>query len=676
MVAENKISDTNKYTITELLGNKIKPTNERFGLLLLKENLYNNNLITNIGNIDYTKNEQKINKFKRITEPFVDNIMIVKITDSTDLVGKLLKKEICGSFNSFLRGKFSIYKLANHGVKAKLPQLLESNTKTVKGIRQIIKKDLKIIRNKYKNPVAIPYKIELADVNLETLLKDLPEILKQLRIEHYYLLDLDITQDFSGIFNKEEMIEYLTENFNFCKQGQFKKDNKIIVDNDNTVGKDCLTWLNYNSRIKIYNKFICQLTSPGINKQLGNHIINFIKCPDDRLKNTFNSDLAKNNGITRLEATIYNYINGDFQEDIEFDPLEDCINLLKQNKKYFKNAPFYSVPLHNMLIKLTNNLKNSCCIVFKNLLQYVYYGNYNTNKFTGIQIKLPENKKERLKLIKYVLSGFSFNLLPINYIYIKEDKNNLISIKQKCFIKKGKTYFSKSHTLFSTITEDINLSELGLIKTNNVIPKICRKRININSDLFPYSFKEIDPINTIFLKSIKKREKELEEINLQTRKLNYEQKLKDIQDEYKTLLETDNKIKQIENKLINYFNKQWIDLDTNGLYKLHAFLVNNINKYTYVGVLAEKDNIKKVYYLKGYHKKLFIDFNNKKELLQKTGFITIPYKNLEIIYYPLEKPFMELQTNGITTFNGNSFPKVETIKALDIFKDTPIYNLE
>src|SRR5436190_14666023 len=158
MEVENKISTTNKYTITELLGNKTKPTNERFGLWLLKENLYNNNLITDIGNIDYTKNEQKINKFKSITEPFVDNIMIVKITDSTDLEGKLLKKEICGSFNSFLRGKFSIYKLAKHGVKAKLPQLLESNTKTIKGIMyQIINQDLKVIRNKYKNPVVIPY---------------------------------------------------------------------------------------------------------------------------------------------------------------------------------------------------------------------------------------------------------------------------------------------------------------------------------------------------------------------------------------------------------------------------------------------------------------------------------------------------------------------------------------
>ena len=192
MVVENKMPTTT-YSITELLGNKTKPTNERFGLWMLTENLYNNNLITNIGDINYTDGEEKIQKFKRITEPFCDNIMIVKITDSTDLEGKLLKKDACGSFNSYLRSKFSKFPLAKHGVKAKLPQPLDSNTLTIKGVKQIIDKDIKTIRKKYKKPVAIPYKIELADVGIVTLLEELPEILEQLAIEHYYLLDLDIT---------------------------------------------------------------------------------------------------------------------------------------------------------------------------------------------------------------------------------------------------------------------------------------------------------------------------------------------------------------------------------------------------------------------------------------------------------------------------------------------------
>jgi len=49
------------------------------------------------------------------------------------------------------------------------------------------------------------------------------------------------------------MKKYLTSSFSFSLSN-FKEEN-IIVENDKTVGKDCLTWLNENSRAKIYNKF-------------------------------------------------------------------------------------------------------------------------------------------------------------------------------------------------------------------------------------------------------------------------------------------------------------------------------------------------------------------------------------------------------------------------------------
>lgn len=53
MDAEKPISSILK----ELLGNKIKPTNGRFGLWLLTKNL-NNNLIYKYGNIIYTNEEE------------------------------------------------------------------------------------------------------------------------------------------------------------------------------------------------------------------------------------------------------------------------------------------------------------------------------------------------------------------------------------------------------------------------------------------------------------------------------------------------------------------------------------------------------------------------------------------------------------------------------------------
>lgn len=97
-------------------------------------------------------------------------------------------------------------------------------------------------------------------------------------------------------------------------------------------------------------------------------------------------------------------------------------------------------------------------IVFDNLLQYVYWGNRNTGKFTGLQIKLKNDNRE--KTINYVLKACSFNFLPIHYINVTEDKNDrnkIIIIDQKCYVKSGGTYFARSFCLFSRIDKSIRL---------------------------------------------------------------------------------------------------------------------------------------------------------------------------------------------------------------------------
>lgn len=50
--------------------------------------------------------------------------------------------------------------------------------------------------SKYKNSIAIPYKLELPIVNLNTPLIELPEIFEDTYNEHYYILELHIRQDF------------------------------------------------------------------------------------------------------------------------------------------------------------------------------------------------------------------------------------------------------------------------------------------------------------------------------------------------------------------------------------------------------------------------------------------------------------------------------------------------
>jgi hypothetical protein len=246
------------HSIRDIVGNKIKPTNERFGLWLLEENLKDNNLVTDIGNIDYCVGEPKIKDITPITDMFCDNIIVVKVAGFSDCEGDInktfiVKKEICGSYNSYLRGVFKKFSLAKHGVKAKLPYPLEKsnrvNTPLCKGILEVVHEDMDKIKEKYNEPVAIKYKIELADVKLEELLKELPGILQLLRTEMYYLLDLDVTMDLAGIFNKKEMVQHLIDNFDFRNQNDtYEEGSNVIVDNDKTVGIDCLTCKVWTSR--------------------------------------------------------------------------------------------------------------------------------------------------------------------------------------------------------------------------------------------------------------------------------------------------------------------------------------------------------------------------------------------------------------------------------------------
>lgn len=70
-----------------------------------------------------------------------------------------------------------------------------------------------------------------------------------------------------------------------------------------------------------------------------------------------------------------------------------------------------------------------------------------------------------------------FKLLPINFEEVNENVENKynISITQNYQIKAGPTFFSQSRALFLTIPEEVDIDDLVLIDTTNVLPQIFRK---------------------------------------------------------------------------------------------------------------------------------------------------------------------------------------------------------
>lgn len=57
-----------------------------------------------------------------------------------------------------------------------------------------------------------------------------------------------------------------------------------------------------------------------------------------------------------------------------------------------------------------------------------------------------------------------------------------------------------------------------------------------------------------------------------------------------------------------------------------------------------------------------------REKLRKESFVSVPYRELDITYFPTDKPFMEIRTNGIVSSSERSYPKMKKIKNSRFFK--------
>lgn len=441
---------------------------QRTGLSIMKEKL--GDCFTDIGNINYTDNARKLKTFQKITDTFCDNILVAAICNRGDTDKKKIIEDIINQ---------SLYpsKLANYAVKKKLETPFSGKGRSI--IRRRIRRMLKDNLEEYENSLIVLYKIELAEIDLKMLSPKLPSIMGILRSRVILIYNMDVTQDFAGIFNKEEIREHL------------QQSNTVIkIVNKKEVGIDCLMWNDHNARVKIYNKFICEITCPGVEKKLGNHIVDIIEQRDAHTKKTFGSPIAKKHGITRLEATIYNGFNSDSYQ------IENCLEVLENNLKYLDPRLFYSVPISKMWTTLADKLESSFCVVEKKTLLFAYWGNKTTNKITGVEINLPsKNDSNRQNIIDYALSAFSFRQLPVYYYEISDNRGpnqNLLCYKKK----EGKTYFSRSPIGpsngfdLTVISEKIQIEERGLVKTANIEPEVLR--VPLSNIIPPYEIEQVE----------------------------------------------------------------------------------------------------------------------------------------------------------------------------------------
>ena len=257
--------------------------------------------------IDYSLGGDKNLSINPLNELFCDNIIVFspienrylfKLNNNTEqeIDIKHIPKELLGKITANIKFAFNHIGLSinkNQNKPTRIEYIVNENyiNQTTNYIQMI--------------------KIDLDQFSSDKIIEILSntENLNFLSNNIIFINDIDFTQDFSGLINKEQVIDYLISNSDFRMQGSYDLATHTKLDNDYKISRNCLTFIKHTNigdiRYKFYNKFVQSLESPSVKDLVGSHIGVYISNPNHKLKKAIM--LAKDTGILRLEITFYRH---------------------------------------------------------------------------------------------------------------------------------------------------------------------------------------------------------------------------------------------------------------------------------------------------------------------------------------------------------------------------------
>jgi len=388
---------------------------------ILNSLTYSNEL-TDISEVNvnkYYKSEN--NDVIPASDAFIDNIMLYKIFDKSDVIKE--NKPFHLNTNNRKITNFEIKECCRKkGIVLTPLAVISGNANDESYIMKRINSNLAL------DTFIATFKVSLSDFDAEELTQKLPKIKEKLQLKGYHILDIDITRDFKGSFDEHDVIEYL------------KNQGCILL---KSFSNSCISFVQDDCRIKIYNKIACQFKSPGVTVNFGSNLFNYINCHQKRLKNSFENSIEE--GLIRIEVT---------SKD-----LEKGKELLNETIHKLKNINIYFTPAYLQLKALTEKIRQTVCILDRTKEQYYfcYYSDLKANKFIGYKSSKCKFTETSYKLI---LSMFSIKNVPVLYIdaNIEDEKYNL-NISR--FVKpEGKTIITSATSMFAQLDADISRFKL------------------------------------------------------------------------------------------------------------------------------------------------------------------------------------------------------------------------
>ena len=399
------------------------------------ESLYSKMLFNicnnNTAYINYNKYGTKGFKLSPISTIFSDNIIMAGLIpiqeipkDGEDVNNRFIKYYRNIIYNFLLQNNVKDVKpkdIKLQGIRKADGETGHIHKPNITTVRDFYRKFLKDTPEQEQEVKAQHFKIALANISYEETLKLFnKKNLRQLEENFIYKSDIDWTQDFKGSFNKDEIIEHLINNCGFRMQDD-KDENEdykdhVILKNDKSVGRNCLTFFYNNKRYKLYLKFVHSLEVKSNAKQIGNNIREWVNNPEPRLKETIKQSL--NFGFTRAEITFYSHVLPEKEE------IEDSINYLYN---LVPEELTYCTPINKSWEAYTEAIKSNYLLLDTDNKNVVlcYSVNKLTKRTSGIIIE-----KYKDTDIYYLISKCLFNL-PLTIVYISYFNKEIKILKNK-----------------------------------------------------------------------------------------------------------------------------------------------------------------------------------------------------------------------------------------------------
>ena len=254
----------------------------------------------------------------------------------------------------------------------------------------------------------------------------LPAFERHLLPYGYGLYSIDYTRDFSGVLDRETLVEHLCAFEGFREQGDLadamRDRTPTILENTDSVGNHVCTWVctseaGYTVRTKIYNKVVSNFEAGEVREPIGGHLADYVDCPNQHLRQTFLHPDVQARGCTRIEVSLYACSGWDLSTETATEVVEDALALVSPQDLPEEEGLFVVQPPAKQWENLAACLDR--CLVLADRPQgtifVAWYAHTTTGRFSGVRVRPTKANADASweRAVEWAAADFGFRACPI-----------------------------------------------------------------------------------------------------------------------------------------------------------------------------------------------------------------------------------------------------------------------